>query len=282
VTSVVWRCACALYGVACVVLVALPAAADGKDEKVDWYFAPRVWYNSYAYRSYTPSSNSMSAASMPKGLMYGFSLGARAPAFPNTIFTLTAFKTAMPEEGEGRSIGYVGNNVYDTSYTTQFTRTDIEFLAQTSIAQTTANWIVGGRIEDQSLKAQLTQHLLSSNGATSETQFPLRYDQQIYSLKAGLGNYVPLSNDSTHRLFGNVMGVVGVQRAKETIGQTIIPDQYRLGVDSSIGYQYVMTSNLTFDIRYRFLANQVFNHPSKTTDITEFNHGPLSGLTVKW
>ena len=96
---------------------------------------------------------------------------------------------------------------------------------------------------------------------------------QTYSVKSGLGHYVNLTGDSISRLFGNIMGVTGYSTRLSST------DLRFAGTDASLGYQYIFNTDLTFDVRYRFLANYIWG---QTPNVIAINHGPLAGLTYKF
>lgn len=246
----------------------------------EWYFAPRFWYFINGTAAWNKNNRNALAAQQVSVPTAGFSLGVRFPSLSQTVFTLTALHGSASFDAV--YIDIETNPMFHATWSNDYSRTDVELLAQTTIRNSTANWIIGARVEDgqHKYKGQYSYYDARANGLSVSA--PTAYDGKgsatIYSVKAGLGNFVPLSQDGTHRLFANAMGVAGIERDDNVEKHTA----YRLGVDTSVGYQYLFNQSFSFDMRYRFLATYVLNRQGVYDDVFEVNHGPLVGLTYTW
>jgi hypothetical protein len=263
----------------CPSLKAIAQQPTTNQSQIEWFGGPRFWYLTDTLSLYNRTPNAATVRQDARLAMYGFSLGARFPGLPSSVFTLTALQGGG--KIDSRDVSFGSTSAQNVDVANNHTRSDIELLAQTAIGNSTSYWIAGVRAELSKAKIDTTIRTYSISGAslvpTTRVEPTSQVSGQTYTVKAGLGNHVPITADGRHRLFSNIMGTAGI----EFDNLDRVYTQYRVGVDTAVGYQFLVDGNASIDLRYRFLANYLM-HTVSGENLTVVSHGPMAGATLKW
>jgi hypothetical protein len=198
------------------------------------------------------------------------------------------------------SAGVVGGSVNQVD--NRYTRNDIEALAQTCFTNpdlSNFSWIAGFRAELSDIAQDVAGISPSPANPYSYTRYTQHVDYNFYSVKGGFGYALPISASGNHELFGNFLGVFGVNNVSASgvpvsntmsgslvFGHTTY-DSFRIGNDFAVGYQYRWSDRLTFDVRYRALISYIFATPTtqifgSQRDKFYVQQGPMAELTWKF
>ena len=156
-------------------------------------------------------------------------------------------------------------------------RLDIEGLLIYQLPNLPLNVFIGSRY------VRLEEKLKGKDATTSVS---LNVDNEITIVKAGLGASGALTEDGSHRLFGNISAGVGF--AKTNIRFRVAPslqvrneiDDTNPTVDVNVGYDYSFRNSLALQLRYR--TSLVFFDDAIGQKATDITHGPELSLSVSW
>jgi hypothetical protein len=276
---------------------ALPAGAPSGEPVLipgvaEFQVSPRAWY---LFESFGPRQQSpfkVTNLSSDEYLLGGASISSRFNSLPETTFVLTGlYGTNAPARLNTESSGFSSNLADSTLYTAtqavQATfntrRTDIEFLALTSIPDSDWAWIAGARFEHHATTITGTAATFQTatepaGTSTSSTSEPIRKGNiiSIYSLKGGVAGAVPLTADNRLRLFGNIMAVAGFASPSPGVNFGVV------GPDASIGLQYTFSPTISADFRYRVMVYFLFDLPPGAEPNYVVYQGPMIGVNFKF
>lgn len=223
----------------------------------------KEWAFSFSYRTayrfgdwvsaiQTQNNGSISTLNVeePQFWMNGGAISVRSPWLPNTSFIFsglygnsrsnaTSINTIPIQEDFPKidSLAITANGEVEGDLI------DIEFLVRTSIENTNANWTVGF----QYIQYDFTT-ILSSNSIFFPPEQAVQNTKQQYFLpKVGLGGYFELAEN--HRLFSNSLFALGYGKFS---GFGVSEDQFLVGVDINVGYQWLISRSFSLSPRYRF------------------------------
>jgi hypothetical protein len=260
----------------------------------EFQVSPRAWY---LFESFGPRQNLINSGISNLGsdeyLLGGASISARFNSLSDTTFVLTGLagsNAPAPRKSESflASTGSIDDTTFTNTATSQLTtntsRIDIEFLAQTAIPNTDWAWIAGGRFEHHDSTTTGTvataQTAIGPKGFFAQNQlmpFPTTTATVgIYTLKGGVAGAVPLTADNRLRLFGNIMAVAGFGSPSDTSNYGVI------GPDASIGLQYAFSPTITADARYRVMVYFYFDQPPGFPTNYTIYQGPMIGVNFKF
>jgi hypothetical protein len=256
----------------------MPIVQDAPSAPVDLQVSPRFWYMWHTNATLTPSGISgLSQSGTYRVPLYGAAVSARFASLPDTTFILSVLHGNGTEEIS--SLGFGGGTAISARTRDDISRNDVEFLTQTRIPDTNWAWIAGFRYErdDQSLKTiSLTLPppgaRLTVGDATGEQ----------FSGKLGLAGTAQLTPAGNLNLFGNIMALGGVFTLDgSTFGQPKSSGTRDgiIGGDMSVGLQYLVTPNISFDARLRLLLTYDVSLGGKAFS-TEV--GPMLGANIRF
>ena len=298
--------------------------------------SPRTWYlfedrqlfqagfqpitTNLAVPSATRTSGSLSRTftfNQPSTPMGGGALTYAPWRLPDTNFTLSylrgtstfggSFTDFITGPGVFSGGGMTAGGV--NHITTHYTRNDIELLSQTRFTHpdlTNLSWFFGFRAELSDFDQDI------QNVMKTDVPYTQHVTYNFYSGKAGIGFVLPFAPASNHSIFGNFLGVFGVNDVSasnvpvsnscpgntfnangQCAGMTSLVfggtsyTSFRIGNDFAIGYRYDYSDTLSFDARYRVLASYIFATPTTQIfgpqrDRFYVQHGPMLELTWRF
>jgi hypothetical protein len=258
---------------------------SNSEQNIEWAFdfSYRTAYRSGDWVSSISNSNNEESISTlnveePQFWMNGAAISVRSPWLPNTSFIFTGLygnsrsdvtyiKTIPRQEDFPKidSVAITANGGVGSSLI------DIEFLARTSIENTNANWTVGF----QYIQYDFTTTLSSNSIFFPPEQAVQKTKQQYFLPKVGLGGYFELAEN--HRFFSNSLFTLGYGKFA---GFGISEDQFLVGVDINVGYQWLISRNFSLSPRYRFQGLYVSSKENLIfRDQFFIIHGPELNLT---
>lgn len=252
-------------------LAAIWPAAAQEDEKAAWRFeiTPRFWYLMVNPTPFVDSKDFQQTNEIAEFPMYGFSFRVAPPVPRRSDFLLTFFRGS--DSVKGRSLHSSGASF---RHVTDATRTDVELLFRRRIPESGVRWFAGFRWvlfeEDSSAGSGFTYPASGTNQLEEETNF--------YLGEVGISFTAPLDHMAKHLFFGNITTGVGYEsQVVENRALSASPDNsgFFPFVDANIGYQYVISENLSFHVRYRtFVLREVVREQVVAL------HGPEVGIGV--
>lgn len=243
----------------------------------EFQVSPRFWY---LFESYAPPVRRLPGTTLTYGAdeyaFGGASISARFIQLPETTFIFSGLygtNDPAPLNDQFASPGFLQTS------TNKVSRLDFEFLAQTAIPESSAAWIIGGRLEHHD--GTTTGTVAASSPLSSSPLFSFKRSAttDFLTAKGGLTGAVPLTADHNLRLFGNAQIVAGGATDSSGIDWGVV------GPDLAIGLQYSFSPTINADLRYRAIMYFLFDVPRNSEPFLPkyiVYQGPMLGINIKF
>ena len=266
-----WGKAC--LGLLCLIFTFASVAAQETQEKSRFSVTPRIWLGQFNTVEF--EGERIEAFVIPlSGLTFTFS----PRSLPNTNFLLTA----LTGDGDGDFVyfGFPGGQ-------SEAERDDIELLIRYNFPDKLLSIYYGVRFVDFNTTSAIST-CPSSLDPICGFWFPLNKsvtDSELWVVEIGVGGVTDITEDSSHRLFAyftlgagfSDFDFVQIEGPATFIESGSSTD---LVYDINFGYQWHISSNISFNARYRgfIIADEDDNGHTRLNTI----HGPDVGLTIRF
>jgi hypothetical protein len=260
-----------LFAFAGVVWSSLAAPAWSQSEATQVLVTPRFWYAFLSTAERPVTGAAVIHTPIP---MFGGTIAVIPQGMGGTTFSLTAlYGNGSGDYQEGDvscACLYLGTN--------DFSRLDIEGIAQIPIGRSGAYWSFGARyVRTDSESSGLDNH-------TNPFRFVSRGN--YYLGEVGFGGSTQLDAKGSHRFFGGLTFVAG-QREEDFRDACCVDftqngsfSRAVGGIDTNFGYAFSLGSQSTFYARYRVFALSEL-HRFGSPESLSVVHGPELNLTFK-
>jgi len=228
---------------------------------------PRFWLLNVSHNPYIESTQFQQSNEDAVFTLYGFSLRVAPPAFSRSDFLLTFFRGPAHLEGRSyRAPGISSRHVFDVM------RTDVELLYRRRVPDSKLMWLAGLRwivLEEDSEADNGFVYPASNSGRLEE-------ETNFYMGEVGVSFSTPLDITVKHVFFANFTTGAGYEtQAVQNRVTSASPDVSGVFpfVDANVGYQYVISENISIHLRYR-----VFAIHEQVRDKILALHGPEVGV----
>jgi hypothetical protein len=245
-----------------------------KTPDVELQFGPRFWYLVEANGLFNPPNpafiNTTQSITFP---MAGATLSSRFSTLPDTTFILSALYGKTTFSVVSNCVGCKNGSPAVITDTNNVNRYDFELLAQTAVPDANWGWILGARLEHESVG--MSEATTSFNPITFFPSTKTSGASNIGTVKAGIAGAIPMTTSGDLSFFGNIIGLAGVRSIPSR-------DDFLIGPDMSIGIQYVVSpaSGIVASLRYRALIEYF---PGGNAGVKyAVSQGPLIDLTFKF
>jgi len=247
------------------------ASERKKDDAWEIEITPRFWLLNVSISPFLESDQFQQSNEEAVFPMFGFSLRVAPPRYTRSDFLLTFLRGSDVVKGKSfRAPGITSNHETDA------VRTDLEFLYRRRIEDTNVLWFAGFRwifLEEDS-KADNGFTWPASNAGTLEEE------TSFYMAEVGASFSTPLDIAADHILFANFTTGVGYERQvvlnRATDASPDVSGVFPF-VDANVGYQYIISDNLSAHVRYRVFALQ-----EHVRDKILALHGPEVGIGLRF
>lgn len=201
--------------------------------------------------------------------------------------------------------------VIDRAYTQELTRTDIELTAQWRLSESSA-FLAGARFEQmegeyigetRASQSQMRENFVAGYAGATPLPTGFHYDLaeygytstgeqnlENYSVRLGLAGFAPF--DSRQLVYVNVfahasyspestVSFTNIGFSGEALPSTRIvkPEETAIGPDVTVGYQFRLNDNVSFDARYRAIGYFALSGQRSFED-PRVSHGLTIGLSM--
>jgi len=247
------------------------ASDQKKNDAWEIEITPRFWLLDVGINPFLESNQFQQTNEEAVFPMFGFSLRVAPPEYTRSDFLFTFLRGSDVVKGKSfRAPGITSNHQTDA------VRTDVEFLYRRRIEETNVLWFTGFRwifLEEDS-KADNGFTWPASNTGTLEEE------TSFYMAEVGVSFSTPVDMAADHILFANFTTGVGYERQvvlnRATDASPDVSGVFPF-VDANVGYQYIISDNLSAHLRYRVFALQ-----EHVRDRILALHGPEVGVGLRF